>query len=223
MNFKLQHRWSPHRYLLVGGSVAVAAGVFIVIAILWSMRVQFAPGGRRDYFPPAGDRRLPDHWADFGANIFAKELESAGEVPWWRGQAGLEAYRFTWDRSFDPLLIVRVERTHRGARVVWHESEGSADGGAHLLSGEREVAKEEWEAIDGLFEKARFWQSPESDLPSGGKDGADWLVEGVRGETYQLWTAWAPLRRSASLDALARAALALVKVAERMPAADRVY
>lgn len=105
---------------------------------------------------------------------------------------GVEAYRFTWLRSFHAPLAVRVAERHRSA--VLHVAQLRRTGAQTFEvagSGERLLTREQWSDLRAAVQQSGFWHMPRSD-DRFGFDGAVWILEGVQGFRYHVVYRWTP-------------------------------
>jgi hypothetical protein len=95
-----------------------------------------------------------------------------------------EAYRFFWDSSFDGHAVVHIGR--KGELVTLRRQAFWQAPCSVALS------LPDWSKLQQALEIAEFWSPrPDSELAVG-LDGADWLIEGRRGDTYHAIHRWSP-------------------------------
>jgi hypothetical protein len=152
-----------------------------------------------------------DSLEEWALSYYAAALKSMDEPGICAAQArfeGLESYRFLWMRSFHrPILIEVTFSSNSDVRAVYKELDGA--GGYEL----GQLAKvltidvdelllqevEDAELVEAIVESIRetsqiqFWDlSSRVDNGSIRLDGANWLVEGVRGGKCHLVERWSP-------------------------------
>ena len=214
---------SPNRFALSFGVAAPCVAILLVLCVIKVLVTPMVLGASKDYFPSPRDGRVTPHWAESSAPFIAWNLERAGEAPWYRGVQGLQAYRFYWDRGPGSLLIVRVQRTTRGAKVFWWRSASEFEKDP-ARSGEHEVSPEDWEAIVRSFDAAHFWTAPAAPLPPTAAHYTPWVLEGVSGDDYRLWAIASPARRDgAAVESMIEAATSMVRAAGQLPVRGRLY
>jgi hypothetical protein len=102
-----------------------------------------------------------------------------------------EAYRFVWRSSFDGNGIVRIGRQGDEVVLQWRydhwlraPAAGDAPAGAALSAGD-------WVRFREALIAANFWAVDSADERQG-LDGAEWLIEGRRGNVYRAVSRWSP-------------------------------
>ncbi len=96
-----------------------------------------------------------------------------------------EIFRFTWLRTFDHPVSIRIEKTES---EIWiHTKVGSGLGGYEPRKIKKEKKKRisitEWESFIELLDKHDFWNiSSRASIPS--TDGSNWIIEGSTPSQY---------------------------------------
>jgi hypothetical protein len=124
---------------------------------------------------------------------YSKHLIAMNEPPLLAStEAGEEAYRFLWLRSFGKPVAVRVVRGPGGVELVAVRLDGAGgyEPGKIELYRRRALDQTAWAALKGAINRARFDSlSSQADT---GLDGADWIIERVAGGKYRLVERWSP-------------------------------
>jgi hypothetical protein len=108
-------------------------------------------------------------------------------------QKALTSFRFTWLPAWDRPISVRVILKADGTSDLKAKSVQ----GSYWKPGKLDLAKDvaltnqQTAELLGLIEAAGFWTLP-SRVPTSGRDGADWLFEGVKDGRYHLTERWSP-------------------------------
>lgn len=137
---------------------------------------------------------------------YGAQLRATGQGPLCAGSATLTSvFRLTWIPSFYPTVMIRIEQ--HGATYSLYAVRLTGAGGYAPGSKGRDttvtLASSDWEEWLRLLSAARFWEAStgESDSvvsPHGkafaimGADGAQWLLEGRRGNQYHAVDRWSP-------------------------------
>ena len=134
------------------------------------------------------------------AEWYAKHFEAAGERNLCESAATEnEVYRFTWLRTFHDPITIRISKTSNGAVIIAKRLDGSGGYAPGTLaeSRSRELSRADWLQFQQLLQRLDYWSDavPE-DHELGGLDGAQWILEGVRGDTYRALDRWSPERRT---------------------------
>jgi hypothetical protein len=88
---------------------------------------------------------------------------------------GHDVYRFTWLRSFDDPIAIRIEAHGDDYRLTWKVGKGYGDGGIKR-KGKKRVSAKNWGKFVDLVAQAGFEQlSNETYVPM--TDGASWTLE----------------------------------------------
>lgn len=182
-------------YALVLGLVVVAAAVF----------AGWVSTTRVVYFPPA----LFEQTIDCGSTGGERPVLDDFEADWYGGQLGaLEepslysaslspetsagSVRFTWLRSFDDPVVVRIDRASDGRAqlIAGQRGLGRPDSLTRRVS--RSLTPEEVRALDTMLVRADLPDQPPR-LCDVGTDGARWIIEGVEPATGYIYVnRWSP-------------------------------
>jgi hypothetical protein len=102
----------------------------------------------------------------------------------------VEVYRFFWRSGFDRDAVVRIGRQDRAVTLRWGWSRfrrpSPDDAPAEVALSPADWAR----FFDGLI-AAKFWALDPVE-EAWGLDGADWLIEGRRGNVYRGIKRWSP-------------------------------
>ncbi|MGD9631118.1 MAG: hypothetical protein AB7V18_17920 [Pyrinomonadaceae bacterium] len=149
---------------------------------------------KNGYFP---EKAFDDGWSGadgsfdewYGKHLRAMEEPSLLDVE----NPDTETYRFLWLRSFNHPISVRVERIGYSFRLKSVELSGTGgyDPGKIIRTDDVEIFSDQWCQFTSLIDKTRFWEKATSDSPIG-RDGAQWILEGVNDERYHIVNRWSP-------------------------------
>ena len=106
-----------------------------------------------------------------------------------------EVYRFTWLRSFDHPIVVRVVKSCEEYNIYWKIGKGSGGYKPEGIRecGKRELTKKEWNEFKEVFERIKFDELPHSDYqPS--CDGAIWTLEKANSNYYKAYNTKEPYK-----------------------------
>lgn len=128
----------------------------------------------------------PSHWD-------AADEPSLYERSRFPATAGTSTLRFTWLPSFHHPVIVRIERTGHGARLVAKQLSGK--GGYEPGVIEREVTRPlsatEVAKLDVILSTTKVLEQRPTECDSG-LDGSQWIVEGINRDGYVFVNRWSP-------------------------------
>jgi len=114
------------------------------------------------------------------------------------GDSVSERYRFTWLPSFHAAVVVRLEREEAHPRLVAKVLSGAGGYEPGTVARDTTVSltESEWAALTRRVRATELWVVPQLEPPSTatGLDGAQWILEGVRGGRYNVADRWSPQR-----------------------------
>jgi hypothetical protein len=105
------------------------------------------------------------------------------------------AYRLTLFRSFDPTIIIRLERAPSGEWLLHTKTvdgNPNRDKRADPTAVLRRATEEEAEIVLEAFERADFWTLQSKDPRASGLDGSGWVIEARIGDRYHYVVRWSP-------------------------------
>lgn len=174
------------------------------------------------FFPPAmldSDRGDLD---DLRRHWYSKHLRTMGEPSLSCGAvAESETYRFTWLRTFDRPIAVRVSSSESAVHLVAIELSGAGgyDPGGVAKRIERSLSSADWKALVAVLGKIDFWTMPTNPTPfEVGLDGARWILEGRRRTEYHVVD-----RFSAREGAYRDAGLTFLNLAGLLVSGEKLY
>ena len=109
-------------------------------------------------------------------------------------EKSVTSYRFTWLRTFHHPIAVRVTNSTGVTCLVAVELDGAggyAPGGVKNRV-QKTLTPEQWAEIQNAIEASDFWSEATQDPARTGFDGAQWVVEGERNESYHVVDRWSP-------------------------------
>jgi len=149
---------------------------------------------RSSYFPTSGP--CQNEWqGEFRDNWYSKHLRAMNEAPLHApDDSGLESYRFLWLRSFHHPVAVRIWNSGSKQFISVKETNGAGgyDPGRIIVNETKELTAHEWSEFIRLLDASCYWQLPTFDDEISGTDGAQWVLEGVKGGRYHIVDRWSP-------------------------------
>lgn len=140
---------------------------------------------------------FPDQvYGEFRISWYTRDLKNLKEPSVYkqRSDAAKRIYRFTWLRSFNPPVSIRLEikKDGRGLLVskmvagpVWYNPY------RRLISEKQRLSKDKVARMLELIERENFW-TLETHAGDSGMDGARWIVEGLDKQKYHIVDRWSP-------------------------------
>jgi hypothetical protein len=101
--------------------------------------------------------------------------------------AATESYRFTWLRTFHHPVVVRASWSGDSGELSSVETDGAGgyEPGNILRTAKQAISKAQWDALTTAIHSADFWALPtEEQTNAVVLDGAQWILEGRRGDEY---------------------------------------
>jgi hypothetical protein len=164
--------------------------------------------GKLRYFPPEAMSEFPTEW--YSRHLTAME-EGSMLAP---DKQAVESYRFLWLRSFHHPVAVRVWRSETDQFITVKEMSGAGgyEPGRFVVNRTRKLAPGEWDAFIRPLDDSCYWNLSTDDPNERGFDGAQWILEGVKGGRYHIVDRWTPTSgsfREACLHSLKLSGLAI--------------
>jgi hypothetical protein len=128
---------------------------------------------------------------------YGEHLRALGERPFCdSADVPAEVYRLTWLPSFDPTVVVRIERTLNKYVLTARTESGAGGYEPGHLARDTSYTMGEAERLEfvSLLTAAGFWALPTEPPPDGmvGVDGAQWVLEGFARGRYHVVDRWSP-------------------------------
>jgi|SRR5580700_5743505 hypothetical protein len=150
------------------------------------------------YFPPNSLEESPKS-SQFKEQWYSKQLSGLHETSLWeasRRTEQVQVYRFLYLRSFHNPIVVRLDVEMNGKGLLTTKI-GSGQGGnepGHLITDKsRKMSVEETSWFVDRIDELGFWQLPTYEKSDTiGVDGAQWILEGVKGGKYLVVDRWSP-------------------------------
>jgi hypothetical protein len=168
---------------------------------------------KKGYFP---EQVFDDGWSGGDGSFdkwYGKHLRAMGEPSLLEvDNPDTETYRFLWLRSFDHPISVRIERIGYSFSLKSVELSGTGgyDPGKNVRMDNVEIFSDQWCRFTSLMDKMQYWEQPTSSGYSLGRDGAQWILEGVNDGRYHIIHRWSPRD-----EALREACIYLLKLSGR--------
>ena len=147
-------------------------------------------------FFPANALSDDERGDKFRANWYSTQLKALEEPSLleFAAKPSCESYRFLWLRTFHHPVAIRLDVRADGTGVLSTKVSSGAGGygPGHLIENiSRPVFREQVQALLRHLNKADYWSLP-SYKETGGNDGAQWIIEGVKQGKYHVVDRWSP-------------------------------
>ncbi len=150
--------------------------------------------GKSGYFPKDTFSGSWENADAFVNDWYGKHLKAMGEKSLLNiSNENAEVYRFLWLRTFHHPIFVKVERGQNEVKLFTKELDGAGgyEPGKVLRINNHILTKDEWCKFLALLEKANYWKLPTENEVLG-NDGAEWILEAVKGGRYHAVDRWSP-------------------------------
>ena len=186
------------------------------VSVAWGAHPpRYFPAG--SFSSKAAVEQLKTEW--YSSKLVALQENSLWEVS--QQQRSTEIYRFLWLRTFHHPISIRVTVTGRSAGELEAKETngygGFPESGRLIRDDKRILSKAEMELFFTKLDRLHLWIPQHGQENRGGTDGAQWVLEAVRGGQYRILDVWGP-EGSEPMRALGVAMLGLAHI--RIPPED---
>lgn len=138
--------------------------------------------------------------------FFNEETLSSDEIEWYSeylsvmkepsllppDNCAVETYRFLWLRTFHQPIAIRVWSMNGRHFLVAKQlsGQGGYDTGRIVINRIRTLSNADWEQLTNLLAEISFWNLPTDEGPRTGRDGAQWILEGLHDGKYHITDRW---------------------------------
>lgn len=151
------------------------------------------------YFPPEllCDTEEYNGQASFLNKWYSKHLFAMREPLVYKNNSQNEIYRFTWLRTFEDPIAIRMERHGNRYALYWKSSSGSGgyEPGKLIIDKQKLISKENWDEFMKRLSQIDFWNLNTHEK-NWGMDGAQWILEGKKPTQYHIVDRWTPNEKS---------------------------
>lgn len=147
------------------------------------------------------------HWQDTTnnaldtfANSWFSQMLFALKEPILKDYKGdKEIYRFTWLRTFNHPVVIRLEK-QRNIIVLFSKVSDGAGGyepGKIIFDTTINLTQKQVDTINLKLDNAEFWAFPSVSLDDTGSDGSEWIIEVFKNNKYHMAVRWTPVKGTA--------------------------
>ncbi len=150
------------------------------------------------YFPLSSDNVSIDDAFDSSENTwYSQHLFSLKEPIIFNATSRNEIYRFTWLRSFDNAVAIRIERHGDNYYLFWKVSDGKGGyaPGKLIINKQISIDKATWQKFKKCLRQCDFWNLKTNVLVLN-DDGAQWILEGKENKNYHVVVRWSPTKEA---------------------------
>tara|TARA_R110002124_G_scaffold253475_1_gene418922 strand:+ start:53 stop:757 length:705 start_codon:yes stop_codon:yes gene_type:complete len=136
---------------------------------------------------------IEGEYDDFSIEWYSEHLYKMKEPLLFNRKTDKEIFRFTWLRTFDKPIAIRIEKSKDDYWLYWKKlsGKGGYEPGELITDRKKRISENEWLSFQNLIKKADFWNM---DYGQGvfGNDGSQWILESVNSTDYRVVDRWSP-------------------------------
>ena len=128
--------------------------------------------------------------AIFSINWYSKHLVAL-EEPVLSDSLPKKIFRFTYLRTFDNPIVIRIENANDTISIYWKVSDGAGgyEPGKLIKNKKKALTVSDWEKIENEISSIKFWSLPTVEKVLG-TDGSQWILEGKTLGNYHVVDRW---------------------------------
>ena len=138
------------------------------------------------------------HSADSGWRnaVYSGLLQTMKEPVIYRDNTNNEIYRFTWFRTFNPIVI-RIEKQDNKYMLYWKQYDDVGHSSGQLITDlQKELDENTWIEFKSLLNEIDFWNLETNQKNQYSFDGSQWILEGKNSFQYHVVDQWRPNKKS---------------------------
>jgi len=158
-----------------------------------TMDTSFVPTDSKQlYFP------LKDCLDSFKNTWYSKHLFALREPIIFMDKSKNEIYRFTWLRTFNNPVAIRIEKRDNQYLLFWKLSDGAGGykPGRLSINKHKTIDKQIWDTFLNKLNEIGFWSLATNDDENLGFDGSQWILESKTPNQYHVVDRWTPNEKS---------------------------
>jgi len=171
--------------------------LFILISVLGLV---YEAKAQDEHYFPADNTNSKTLNSALGYRLYSMELSAMKEPVLYNDTSKNEIYRFSWFRSFDDPIAIRIEKSKDTYLLYWKSCYNKVDKPMALLIDERKIIdKATWDLFKDKLKKLAYWKMDTNDPPEPGTirlDGSNWILEGKTATKYHVVDRWSPDSKS---------------------------
>ena len=124
---------------------------------------------------------------------YSEQLFALREPVIYMDQSQKEIYRFTWLRTFDNPIAIRIEKQEDSYNLYWKLCNGAGgyEPGQLTIQKQKSINKLTWDEFKNRLKQTSFWNLKTIKI-IGGLDGSEWILEGKTLDQYHVVDRWTP-------------------------------
>ena len=124
--------------------------------------------------------------AIFRIDWYSEHLKAFEEPILLKDSLPIEIYRFTYLRTFDNPIVIRLEKKNDSIIIYWKvlDGYGGYDSGKIIENKSKVLKAKEWENIEEQIDSIKYWELTYKKRI--GVDGSQWILEGKKLGKYHV-------------------------------------
>ena len=145
------------------------------------------------YFPADNARYYKGYNYKFIITWYSEMLWAMKEPVIYTDRSKNEIYRFTWLRTYNHPIAIRIENRGGLYFLFWKMCNGNGgfEPGKLIIDKQKSVDKRVWKQFSSFLDRINFW-SMDTHVKDSGDDGAQWILEGKVGNRYHVVDRFTP-------------------------------
>jgi hypothetical protein len=109
-------------------------------------------------------------------------------------QGEKEICRFTWLRTFNHPVSIRIEKQNNIIKLFNKICNGAGGyrPGKLILDTTINITKDQYDSLAQKLDNINFWNLKTEQLDDRGNDGSEWIFEAIKNNKYHMVTRWTP-------------------------------
>lgn len=140
---------------------------------------------------------IPYEFDTFRVKWYSEQLLALKEPILYKENSDTEVYRFTWLRTFDHPIAIRIEKFNNNYSINWKVCNGAGGyaPGKLITDKGKAITKQDWDKFLNLLIEIDYWNLNNiNSMP--GLDGSQWILEGKTKNKYNVVDDWSPGEKS---------------------------
>ncbi|MDB4924074.1 hypothetical protein [Mucilaginibacter sp.] len=149
----------------------------------------------KKFYFPVDESKRNSGITSFENLWYSLKLEAMNEPVIYKHKSGVNSYRFTWLRSFHHPIAIRINKNNNVYSIYWKMS----DNGKYeklVTDKHKIISKATWDLFESKLKQLDYWKMGTNSNERSGMDGAQWILEGKKANTYHLIVRWSPESKS---------------------------
>lgn len=173
----------------------------IVDSVSSVANTSFIPTDSSQFYFPIGkfsDSEMFQGRDTFVNTWYSQHLFAMREPVVYMDKSQNEIYRFTWLRTFDNPVAIRIEKHGNSHLLFWKLCDGAGgyEPGQLTINKQKTIQKETWEEFKKHLDQINFWNLETNETRLLGTDGSRWILEGKTVNNYHVVDRWTPNQKS---------------------------